>query len=283
MSQNFCSINQNENKNKNFLAPHSNEAEPQTQPQTRWQRSAFDGPRTCCKKPGTDRQGEWDKEGRQQKVSTAKGATDEQVKRKTIANYGSSHSSPFACLPLLSTPGNTLSQHKNRKQKKTQRDEPGKTMRKITFVLINFNNKNLNAFDTKQATVPKTRLNLIKIGEMHKQGSRCGLPSPPHPTTQQQQPQHPPFWYNWIGSQPFFYPARETIAFLLHMLCARVWLRVCMCVCVCCRKSCMISVDYNFSMNCGHMFGLKGGFCFKPKAKCNCSKITLNLWVKTYV
>lgn len=59
-------------------------------------------------------------------------------------------------------------------------------MRKITFALINFNNKNLNAFDTKQATVPKTRLNLIKIGEMHKQGLRCGLPchalTAPHST-----------------------------------------------------------------------------------------------------
>lgn len=61
-----------------------------------------------------------------QKVSTAKGATDEQVKRKTIANYGSSPVHRY-CQPP--TTGDTLSQHKNGKQNTEQNKKPEGTRR----------------------------------------------------------------------------------------------------------------------------------------------------------
>lgn len=83
--------------------------------------------------------------------------------RKTIANYGVVSGVllvRFGCLPLPATPVDTLGQHQHNEHKKSE-GQAGKTMRKITFALINFNNKNLNAFDTKQATVPKTRLTEI--------------------------------------------------------------------------------------------------------------------------
>lgn len=63
-----------------------------------------------------------------QKVSAAKGATDEQVKRKTIANYGSSPVYRY-CQPP--TTGDTLSQHKNRKQNTEQKKPEGTRREKL--------------------------------------------------------------------------------------------------------------------------------------------------------
>lgn len=140
LSQKFCcqkcqNRNQNQNKN-NFPAPHSNEAETQTQHkldlkhfdrdlhlmglahvaknvEERW--------RECVRERERGREG-----NTEQKVSTAKGATDEQVKRKTIANYGSSPVYRY-CQPL--TTGDTLSQHKNGKQNTEQNKKPEGTRR----------------------------------------------------------------------------------------------------------------------------------------------------------
>lgn len=145
MSQKFCSINQNENKKQKLSrtafkwdrTPNST-SNTLTEICIWWASHMLQKTWDGDSERQAARQGEWDKEGPQQKVSTAKGATAEQVKRKTIANYGSSDSGPFACLPLLSTPGNTLSQHKNRKQKKNPKGRAGKNYEENHFCAHKF-------------------------------------------------------------------------------------------------------------------------------------------------
>lgn len=95
-----CSINQNQNKNKTKTFSHR--IQMRQNPKLNLRHADRDlhlmGLAHVAKNRG--REAESDKQtgraGPQQKVSTAKGATDEQVKRKTIANYGSSQQ--FVCL-----------------------------------------------------------------------------------------------------------------------------------------------------------------------------------------